>query len=184
MHVLSNAAPGLAGSSPGTTFPRASRTPVQDQVTGRPGLTPRMRRATRALAEALFSTETGCPPADRLDWLEDEVDDFLAHAGPQARLVYRACLLGISSVAPVLVWRPPPLRRLPVKRRVRALERMERSPLGIAVFGAKALLCINYYEHPDAAREIGFDGRCGVEGSGPAVRGNGAAADPARGASS
>jgi hypothetical protein len=37
---------------------------------------------------------------------------------------------------------------------------MERSALGLAVFGAKAILCIVYYEHPDAAGAVGFDASC------------------------
>jgi len=41
--------------------------------------------------------------------------------------------------------------------RARALERMERSPLSLALFGAKALVSIVYYEHPDPARSIGYE---------------------------
>ena len=32
--------------------------------------------------------------------------------------------------------------------------------LGIALFAVKAILSMLYYEHPDAAREMGFDGAC------------------------
>jgi hypothetical protein len=145
---------------PGTTFPGTDRVEVGDEVRGRAGATPRMRKATWAVAEALFTTDAGPPPAERLDWLVDDLDHFLAHAGPRARLIYRLCLLAISALAPLLVWRLPPFRRLSSARRMEALERLERSPLGITVFGCKMLLCIVYYEHPDAAREVGFDGRC------------------------
>ena len=145
----------------GTTFPKAARTPVEDAVTGRPGLTPRMRRATIALSEALFHTDAGPPPAERTAWLADELDDFLSRAGPRARLVYRLCLLAVSVLAPLRIGRLPPFRRLDAATRTRALARMERSAaLGLAVLGAKTLLAILYYEHPDAAREIGFDGAC------------------------
>ncbi|MFW6023237.1 MAG: hypothetical protein ACOC9O_00700 [Myxococcota bacterium] len=144
----------------GTTFPRTERVPVEDEVRGRQGLTPRMRKATRAVAAALFRTEQGPPPADRLDWLVDDMDHFLALAGPRARLIYRLCLFAISALAPLFVGRPPPYRAMSEAKRAVALERLEKSPLGITVFGCKMLLCIVYYEHPDAARDIGFDGRC------------------------
>jgi hypothetical protein len=119
-----------------------------------------MAAATRALAEALFSSPEGPPPAGRIEWLVFEVDGYLRQAGPRARLAYRLCLLAVSALAPLTELWPPPLRRLPVARRIEALERFERSPLGLAVFGAKAVLCIHYYEHPDAARTIGHDGAC------------------------
>lgn len=154
----------------GTTFPRLERVRVGDEVRGRAGITARMRRATWAVAEALFTTDGGPPPEDRLDWLVDDLDDFLAHAGPRSRLIYRLCLWAISTLAPLLVWRLPPFRRLSSVKRVEALERLERSPFALAVFGCKMLLCIVYYEHPDAAREIGFDGRCmGDDGEGTAM---------------
>ena len=137
-----------------------ARVEVDDRVVGRRGLTPRMRVATFAVAETLFTTRDGPPPRERLDWLVDDMDDFLSHAGARARLVYRACLLAITIFAPVLVFRLPPFRNLSRENRSKALERMEASALGLAVFGAKAALCILYYEHPDAARFIGYDASC------------------------
>ena len=119
-----------------------------------------MRLATHALAEALFTTEAGPPPEDRLAWLVDDLDDFLSRSGPRARFVYRLCLLAITIVAPLMIGRLPPYRALSREQRARALERMEHSTLGLAVFGAKAMLCILYYEHPDAARLIGHDNLC------------------------
>jgi hypothetical protein len=115
------------------------------------------------VAEALFTTDEGPPPEERLDWLCDELDDFFAHAGGRALFVFRLCMLAISVLAPLLCMRLPPFRGLPREDRFRALERMERSALALAVFGAKTTLCIVYYEHPDAARAIGFDGACLTE---------------------
>lgn len=155
---------------PGTAFPSTERVSVADEVKGRPGLTPRMKKASYVVAEALFRTEEGPPPPERLDWLVGEVDHFLAQAGPRARLIYRLCLLAISVLAPMMVWRLPPYRALPAVKRSEALERLERSPLGLAVFGCKMLLCILYYEHPDAARAIGFDGRCMGDDAAPAPK--------------
>jgi len=142
------------------------RVEVPDRVRGRAGLTRRMRLATHALAETLYTTEQGPPPAERLDWLVNDLDDFFTQAGKRSRFAYRLCLLAVSALAPLMVWRPPPFRKLPRPTRTRALERMERSVLGLAVFGAKAILCILYYEHPDASRFIGFDASCLVEGGG------------------
>jgi hypothetical protein len=136
------------------------RVEVADRVIGRPGLTPRMRLASFAVAEALFTTEEGPPPQERLQWLVDDLDDFFVQAGDRARLAYRLCLLGISILAPLLVFRLPPFRNLSREKRTHALERLEQSPFALAVFGAKAILCFIYYEHPAARRLIGHDGEC------------------------
>jgi hypothetical protein len=133
---------------------------VADRVLGRTGISRRMRETSRAVAEALFTTREGPPPPDRLDWLTDELDDFLAQAGPRAKIAYALCLGGISTVAPLLVYRPMPYRKLSREQRSIALERLEKGPLGLAVFGAKAILCILYYEHPDAEQTIGYGHEC------------------------
>lgn len=123
-----------------------------------------MRAAARAVAETLFTSEQGPPSDERLDWVVDELDDFLKHSGERARMIFRLCLLGIETTAPVLVGKPPPFHRLSAEDRTRALEAMEQNAaFGLAVFGAKAPLCILYYEHPDAAVEVGFEGECLVE---------------------
>jgi hypothetical protein len=136
------------------------RVDVADRVLGRRGISRRMRETSRAVAEALFTTHDGPPPPERLDWLTDELDDFIAQAGPRAKVVYALCLTGISTVAPLFVGRPIPYRFLSRELRARSLERLEKSPFGLAVFGAKAVLCILYYEHPDAEEAIGYDGKC------------------------
>ena len=43
-----------------------------------------LRPAARAFAEALFSTHDGPPPAERLDWLMEELDEILGDDVPQA----------------------------------------------------------------------------------------------------
>lgn len=130
----------------------------EDRVLGRPGLTPGMRRASAALVEVLFRTEDGPPPPDRVAWVIAELDDFLAASGARARATYRLCLLGISLLAPLLVLRFGPLRRLPLEPRSRALEKLERSKLALLVFGAKAILSILYYDHPEVASRLGYGG--------------------------
>jgi hypothetical protein len=126
----------------------------------RGALSPALRATTLVLAEALFTTDEGPPPEARLAWLVDDLDDFLARSGPRARFVFRLCVTVIGLLAPLFLGELAPLRALRPHDRLRALERMEQSPLALALFGAKTTLCILYYEHPDAAREVGFDGAC------------------------
>jgi len=128
------------------------------------GLGTRSLRTARAVAEALFSSEQGPPPHARLDWLTRDVDDFVAHAGSRARLLFRLSLFVVALVAPLLIGRLTRLSRLTVDERAEALDRFERSPVGPALLAVKAILCVLYYEHPDAAREIGFDGSCARTG--------------------
>jgi hypothetical protein len=158
--VVDTEGQGMAGCRAVTNQLPAERVEVPDRVVGRVGMSSSMREATFALAEALFTTDEGPPPEERLAWLCDDLDHFLAHAGPRAKLSYWLCLTAISLVAPLMIGRLPPLRGLSREDRARALERLERSPLGLAVFGGKAILCIIYYEHPDAARLVGHDGKC------------------------
>ena len=122
------------------------------------GLSPRALRAARALAEAIFATEAGPPPSDRIAWLSAELDDFFARVGTKSRWLFLFSLFAVSVVAPLLVRRASPLRTLPLHVRTDALERMERGRPALPLLAVKAMLCVMYYEHPDAAREIGFDG--------------------------
>lgn len=125
-----------------------------------PGLPPRSVRAARALAEALFADDRGPPPADRLDWMASDLADFFGHVSLRARLLFRACLAVITWLGPLAIGKLPPLARLDHGDRVRALLRVERSPLALALLGVKAMLSIVYYEHRDAARAIGWDQAC------------------------
>jgi hypothetical protein len=93
-------------------------------------------------------------------WLLDDLDHFLGHAGAQARFSFGLCVRAVAWVCPWLVGRPGPFAALSLAQRLRALERLERTPLGLALFGAKALLCLVWYEHPENERAIGYDGRC------------------------
>jgi len=133
--------------------------PLRD-VGGRSYLSQRTLRALHAIAEAMFSTDAGPPPAERLAWLLAEAEDFLARAGARTRFVVGLMVLVVSLAAPILSLRAPPLARLPLAERVRVLRRLEDSGLSGPLFAVKALLSILYYEHPDAAREVGFDGAC------------------------
>jgi hypothetical protein len=113
----------------------------------------------RAIAEAIFCTRIGPPEAARLDWIADELEDFLGRVGPDARFVYSLLVAVTARMAPLFVGRVTRLDRLPLGDRIRALDAMERR-FGEPLLAVKAILCLVYYEHPDAAREVGFDGQC------------------------
>jgi hypothetical protein len=136
------------------------RIEVPDAPPRRKGLSASLRAATSALTETLFATDDGPAPADRVDWLCDDLDDFMARSGPRAASLYRLCVFAVTWLAPLHVRRVGPFHRLDFAARAEALERMERGPLGMAVFGAKAVLCFIWYEHPDNARMTGYDARC------------------------
>ena len=134
-------------------------TPAAPGLVGTPSPVPeRVVRASGRIAEALFHDGTSGPPAERIAWLEADVRDFLGRATGRARLMFRLCVFVIVWIGPLWALALPPFTWMSAERRVEVLERLERSALAFAFLGAKALLCLMYYEHPDAAREVGFDG--------------------------
>lgn len=133
---------------------------MPDAVRPVSGLSQSTRQGARAIAQALFATDEGTCPDHRLDWLDDELAHFFAQAGARARFSFWLCVTAISIVAPWFVGSLRPLRALPEAHRAEAIERMEKSPFALPIFGAKAVLCILYYEHPEAAAKIGFDATC------------------------
>lgn len=117
-----------------------------------------MLRSLRAFAEALFSTEEGPPPAERLDWLMGEMREYLQRAGPGARVIFGLALFAATWLSPLFIWRLPTLRNLEIPQRIEALTRMEESFASAPVLAVKAFLCVVYYEHPDVQREVGHVG--------------------------
>ena len=117
-----------------------------------------MLRSLRAFAEALFSTDAGPPPAERLDWLIGQMREYLHRAGPGARLIFGLALFAVTWFSPLFIWRLPTLRSLEVPERIKALTRMEESFASAPVLAVKAFLCVVYYEHPDVQREVGHVG--------------------------
>jgi hypothetical protein len=116
-------------------------------------------RRARAIAEAVFLQANGPAPSERLDWLALELEDFLARSGAQTRVVFRLSLFVVGLLAPLSIGRFRSLASLPLHERARALSSLE-DRFGPPILAVKALLCVLYYEHPDAAREVGFDGSC------------------------
>ncbi|WP_169791346.1 hypothetical protein [Sandaracinus amylolyticus] len=128
----------------------------------RPGLSARDRDNARALAEALWTRDgTSAPPSERLTWFVDDLGDFIGHLNTRARLLFLACLTTITWAGPLLIGRLGRLRSLSIADRVRAVHAVEKNPVAsLALFAAKAIVSIVWYEHPDNAREIGWDQRC------------------------
>ncbi len=133
---------------------------VPDAVRPGPGLSPWTRRASSAMAEALFCTREGPPSPERLTRLLEDLDDFTRRAGPQARRSLWLCLVAVSLLVPILLRRFASFASLPVAERVEGLARMEASPLGVPFFGAKAILCVVWYEQPESAAHAGYDAQC------------------------
>jgi len=148
-------------------------------TTERSVLSASTRSDVRAFGEAVFARHDGPPPDERLRWLVDDVDDFVAHLNTRSYLLFRLCLFVVTWLAPLLVFRFSRLAALTLETRLEALEALERSPAALALFGARAIVSLVYYEHPDAAREIGWDQKCLTE-----VRREAAASAPSSVASS
>ena len=117
-------------------------------------------RNLHAFASVQFATAAGAPPEARLNWAVAQVSAMIAATPGRGAFVYRLSVFVMAWVAPLLIFRLPTFQRLGFEQRVHALERFERSPFGMMLFAIKALICIVYYEHPDAAVEVGFDGAC------------------------
>lgn len=110
------------------------------------------------VAEAMFLRDEGPVPEGRLNWLSEDFVDFLEQAGPRSELIIGGALSIATWVAPLAIGRRPPLSRLTVTERCRALETLEKTPAGLPLLALKAVLCMLYYEHEDSKAEIGIDG--------------------------
>jgi hypothetical protein len=147
--VTANAAPPASRSIDRVPLRRPDGSPIVGRAT---------IRAATALAEAVFARGGEPPSRDRIAWLERELEDFLARSGRRSRLLLSFLVRFVAFLAPLFIGRIATLRSLSIADRVRALSRLERK-FGEPLLAVKAMLCLLYYEHPDAAREVGFDGR-------------------------
>ncbi len=159
-HPLAKRDQGPLGSaSVSASEPSSSPFPLR-QPGGAPIVSGRFLRRARLLAEAIFASHAGPPPRQRLDWLMLEAEDYLARGGAQIRFTLGLAAFAVCVLAPLWSWRLRSLASLEVNARVAALERLEASPLAAPLLAVKAMLCVLYYEHPDAAREVGFEPTC------------------------
>lgn len=124
-------------------------------------LSPTTRQNALAFGEALFARSMDeAPPAERMRWFLDDLDDFVAHLNVRARRLFLLCLFVVTWVAPLLRLRLGRLGRLSLRERIEAIEAIERTPAALALFALRAVVSLVYYEHPDASREIGWDQTC------------------------
>mgnify|MGYP001808759961 CR=1 FL=1 len=123
-------------------------------------------KAIYGLAAIVFATESGPPPEARLCWLVVETVDFVSRIGARSRFIFRLSLFVTIWLSPLLSFRPGPLHWYRTRRRAQILERFERSFAGASLLAVKAILSIMYFEHPDSAAELGFDGACLGQDSG------------------
>jgi hypothetical protein len=115
-------------------------------------------RNLAAVAEVVFADADGPPPPDRIAWTVQQVRSFCERVGGKAVLVFRLALFAITWIAPLFTLSLPPLRRHDIGRRQKIVHRFENSIFGLTIFAAKAFLCMQYFEHPDVAEEVNFDG--------------------------
>ncbi|MBX5482752.1 MAG: hypothetical protein IRZ16_13065 [Myxococcaceae bacterium] len=159
---------GTSGTPLTTPSPPPGRNALTTRPAPAPALTFHVRppsgrhrialRVLRAFCEALFSTRDGPPPKDRLDWLIGELDDYITCAGWRSGGIYKLGLVATNFIAPLFIGTLVPLWSLPIEARVRALTKMEHSPLAVVVLGLRTIICITWYDHPDSQREICYTG--------------------------
>lgn len=123
-------------------------------------LRPAQRVVLRALGDALFAHEDG-PRPEQLDSL---VDGFEAHLTP----VSRTLRFGLLAMLVLVHWLPillftslRPFEDLPRERRVRLLERMERSRVAlllVPLVAYKSFLAFIFFEDPRELRALGYPG--------------------------
>lgn len=114
--------------------------------------------AARALCQCIFDRGHGIPP-DRMSFALVDVDDFTRRAGPKTRFAFLASLLLLQWIWPLAFGFFGRFSALPISRRLDLLEKIEATALAPMLVLPKAMLCLVFFEHPDALKEIGYDGR-------------------------
>jgi len=114
------------------------------------------KTATAKIAEALFSSDEQAMPAARLSWLVREYSDFMSRAPAKGRLLFTLATMVVSVLSPLLINKLPPFSRLSFDDRILALRALEASRFGKILIPLRAILCLIYYEHPEAAVIIGL----------------------------
>jgi hypothetical protein len=123
------------------------------------------KRVLRALAEAFFTDPDD--PSDRglekrFSWLVDDVDDFLSQASPALRYGSRIALMLVDLLPLFFIGRFARSTSLPLEERERYLAKLEATSfprVSVLVVMFKTLMTVLYFEHPEAAPHLGYDGR-------------------------
>jgi hypothetical protein len=126
---------------------------------------PFARRVIVGLTEAFF-TDPDAPPDERAqaryEWVANDADGYVSNASGQMRFGFWFMLFVLEVLPLVVVGRFARCSSLPVPMRVRYLDRLDRSRvvvLALFVTAWKTLLTILYFEHPETASMLGYDGR-------------------------
>lgn len=128
---------------------------------------PRRFAVLRAVLQALF--DPGPQAQASIAPTIAEIRAYLARAGLQTRLAFRAALLAVQ-FSPLLTLGA--LRRfvgLDAADRARCLARLERSRLGLAVVLLKTVLCLHWFDRPEVLARTGYDGSGPAWAGGPSV---------------
>ena len=126
---------------------------------------PFARRAIRGAAEAFFTDPN--EPADRgaearMTWLIADADDMVSHGSTQLQMGLRIAIVVLELLPLIVMGRFVLASSLTLEERVRFLRRVETGPitfLSLLVIAWKTLLTVLYFEHPEAAPHMGYDGR-------------------------
>lgn len=118
------------------------------------------RALVRSVAEAMFHEPTNPIPPDRLEWLADDVDDYMSRISGFSRFGLRFALR-VLSASPILLGQALSLlQSLPIPKRIVCLQHLENSslaPVAMVFFLVKVVMSATYFEHPDALVLTGFD---------------------------
>jgi hypothetical protein len=123
------------------------------------------KRVLLALAEAFF-TDSNDPAdrgaAQRFIWLVDDVDDFISQASPALRWGTRVAALLVEFAPIFFIGRFARCSSLGLEDRERYLATLEASKVprvAVLVVMFKTVMTVLYFEHPEAAPHLGYDGR-------------------------
>jgi len=113
-------------------------------------------RQIKCISETFFSADTTPVDSQRLEWLVREYCDFMSRAPKKQRFLFRTAITVIAFLAPLFIWKIGPFSTLNFRDRVRALRVFEHRKIGKILVPVRAILCLIYYEHPEAARTLGL----------------------------
>ena len=111
-------------------------------------------RSIRAISEAIFSEDEVPVDSARLDWLIHEYQDFMSRAPSKQRLLFTLATMGLAVIGPLFVFRLQSYASLSLALRIQALRKLETRPAGKILIPLRAILCLIYYEHPEAAAQL------------------------------
>ena len=115
-------------------------------------------QAMWSMGEVILASPSGPCDPQRLGWVCAQTRQMVESVGGKGALVFRLGLFLADWVAPLWAFKLPRLRNMDFETRVHVLEKFESSPFGMTLLAVKLFLCIAYFEHPDTADEVGFDG--------------------------